>query len=110
MTTPGPPPPPPDPAAPPPGQPSQQPSNGLGLAAMIVGIAALPLLCCFGFGLLPGIVAVVLGFLGKQKADQGEATNRGQALAGMICGGVAVVLGLFGTILSFADVLTFGTF
>jgi hypothetical protein len=59
---------------------------------MIVGIIAIPLACCFGVGFLPGVVAVVLGFLGRQKADRGEATNRGQAMAGIICGAVAVVL------------------
>jgi Na+/proline symporter len=77
------------------GQPAgQQPSNGLGLTSMILGIAAIPLVCCFGIGFLPGVIAVVLGFLGKKKADSGEATNRGQAMAGLICGAIAVVLTL----------------
>ncbi|QSB15617.1 DUF4190 domain-containing protein [Natronosporangium hydrolyticum] len=76
---------------------------------MIVGIAAIPLVCCFGFGILAGIVAVVLGFLGKQKADQGLATNRGQALTGIICGAVAAGLGLCGTVLSLLDVFTFSS-
>jgi hypothetical protein len=62
---------------------------------MILGIVALPFaLCCSLVGVAIGIVAAVLGFLGKNKADQGQASNRGQAMAGLICGVIAVVLGL----------------
>ena len=78
----------------------QQPSNTLGLVAMILGIASIPLLCCFGFGTLVGIAAVVLGFMGKSRAEQGLATNRGQALAGLICGGIAVALGVVSIVLN----------
>jgi hypothetical protein len=77
------------------GQPAgEKPSNGLGLTSMILGIASIPLACCFGLGFLPGVAAVVLGFLGKKKADSGEATNRGQAMAGLICGAIGAALSL----------------
>jgi hypothetical protein len=76
------------------GAPPGQPSNTQGLVSMILGIAAIPLICCFGVGIPLGIAAAVLGFLGKRKAEQGLATNRGQALAGLICGIVAIVLGV----------------
>ncbi len=66
----------------------------MGLTALILGIIAIPLVCCFYIGIPLGIAAVVLGWLGKQKADRGEATNRGQALAGLICGAIAVVIGI----------------
>jgi hypothetical protein len=82
---------------PPPGQ----VSNTLGLVSMILGIASIPLVCCWGIGTLTGIAAAVLGFLGKKRAEQGLATNRGQALAGLICGAVAAGLGIIGIILSF---------
>lgn len=74
--------------------PSGAPNNTLGLIALIAGIAAIPLLCCFYLGIPVGVAAIVLGYLGKQKADQGLANNRGQAQAGLICGAVAVGLGL----------------
>jgi hypothetical protein len=77
-----------------PGTPTGQPSNTQGLLAMIFGIAALPLVCCFGIGIPLGIVAAVLGFLGKRKADQGLATNSGQALTGLILGAIAAVGGI----------------
>ncbi len=82
-----------------PGVPGQQ-SNALGLTAMILGIAAIPLACCFYLGLPLGIVAAVLGFLGKNKADQGLATNRGQAIAGLICGIIGAALGLLALLLT----------
>ncbi|MGW0436074.1 DUF4190 domain-containing protein [Micromonospora sp. NPDC003197] len=68
---------------------------------MILGIAAIPLLFCCYLGFPLGIAAAVTGFLGKQKADQGLADNRGQALAGLICGAVAVGLGILSIILNF---------
>ena len=82
------------------GAPTGQPSNTQGLIAMILGIAAIPLLCCWGIGIPVGIAAGVLGYLGKRKVDQGLATNRGQALTGLICGAVAVVIGIVLIIIS----------
>ncbi len=103
----GDPPPPPPPApgygAPPPsyGSPyggQSQPSNGLGIAAMVVGIVALVLSWIPFLGLLLAIVALVLGVLGLRKANRGEATNKGMAIAGLATGGVALIIGLFITI------------
>jgi hypothetical protein len=79
--------------------PSNQ-NNTLGLVAMILGIVAIPMICCFYLGVPLGIAAIVLGYLGKQKADQGLATNRGQAMAGLICGAVAVGLTILLVLLS----------
>jgi hypothetical protein len=90
------------PTPPPYGAPGTAPSNTLGLVAMILGIAAIPLLCCFYLGIPLGIAGIVLGFMGKKRADQGLATNRGQAQAGLICGAVAVGLGIVLVILNVA--------
>ena len=77
-----------------PGQVGQN-NNILGLLSMIIGIISLPLvLCCGLFVVVPGGAAAVLGFLGKRKANRGEATNGGQAMAGLICGIAAVVLSI----------------
>ncbi len=43
-------------------------------------------------GGLLGIVAVVLGFIGRGRAKRGEATNGGMALAGIITGALAVLV------------------
>ncbi len=94
---PPPPPPPPggyDPSAPGGyGQPSQPATNGLAITSLVLGILGLLGLCfCFGGILSP--VALVLGHLGKKKADQsnGAIGGRGMAKAGFI-------LGIIGTIL-----------
>lgn len=81
------------------GFPGETPGNGMGIASMVLGIGSIPLVCCFGLGGLLGVAAAVLGFLGKQKADQGLATNRGQAITGLVSGLVAVGFGLLYLIL-----------
>jgi len=60
----------------------------------VVGIVALVLaILFFPLGILLGIVAAVLGFLGRKRAARREATNGGQATAGLILGILAVVVG-----------------
>ena len=81
-------------------QQGQGQSNTLGLVAMILGIASIPLACCPFLGVPVGIGGLVTGYLGRQKAAQGLASNAGQAKAGLICGAVGVGLGILGIILS----------
>lgn len=78
-------------------------SQGLAIASLVTGI--LSLICC-GW-ILPGIAAVVMGFIAKNKADSDPANygGRGLALAGIITGGVSVVLGIIVLILYFAGAL-----
>jgi hypothetical protein len=85
------------------GAPTTQ-NNTLGLIALIVGILSIvPLgVCCPLLGVPAGIAAVVLGIQGQKKADQGLATNRGQAKAGFITGIVGVVLSVLNFIASLA--------
>jgi uncharacterized membrane protein len=68
--------------------------NTQGLVGMIVGIVAIPLGCCAWIGMVVGIVGLIFSWLGLQKASSGLATNRGQAIAGLICSAVAIVFGL----------------
>jgi hypothetical protein len=86
------------------GAPASAPNNTLGLVSMILGILAIVLACCYYIGVGVGIAAVVLGFMGKQKADQGLATNRGMAMTGLICGAVAIALGILAGILTVSNV------
>jgi hypothetical protein len=76
------------------GQQRSAPSNGMGVAALVVGILAVLAILIFPVAILLGIVAVVLGVLGRKRAARLEATNRGQATAGMVLGIVAVLLGI----------------
>ncbi|MFF7973528.1 DUF4190 domain-containing protein [Streptomyces sp. NPDC007905] len=75
----------------------QQPNNGMGTASLVLGILASVGFCAWPLALVMGVLAVILGALGRGKARRGEATNPGVALAGIICGaaGIVLVLGLF---------------
>ncbi|MGK5742753.1 DUF4190 domain-containing protein [Micromonospora sp. URMC 103] len=74
-------------------------NNTLGLVSMILGIASIPLVCCLYLGIPVGIAGVITGYLAKQKADQGQASNAGQAKAGLICGAIGAGLGILVLIL-----------
>jgi len=77
--------------------PSARPRNGLGVAALVLGVASL--VAAFSFvlfplGLLGGLVAVILGVIALSRRRTGGATNPGQAWAGTICGILALVIGI----------------
>ena len=70
------------------------PRNGLGTAALVVGIlAVLGVITVFG-GVVLGLVALVLGLVARGRVKRGEATNGGAALAGVILGVVAMLLSI----------------
>ncbi|MFF2850488.1 DUF4190 domain-containing protein [Streptomyces sp. NPDC058001] len=70
------------------------PSNGLGTASLVVGIISVVGFCMWPVAIILGILAVVFGCVSRAKARRGEATNPGQALAGIICGSVGLALAL----------------
>jgi hypothetical protein len=65
----------------------QKPDNTMGLLALILGILGLVF-----FGILTGVPAIFLGISGRRKAAAGQATNGGQALAGLVLGVISTVL------------------
>jgi hypothetical protein len=71
------------------------PRNGLGVAALVLGILSVCLLCMYGVvSVMLCILAVVFGVKGRKRADQGEADNRGQAQAGFVLGIIGIALGI----------------
>ncbi|MGW6734229.1 DUF4190 domain-containing protein [Streptomyces sp. NPDC055013] len=70
------------------------PSNGMGTAGLVLGIISAAIFCLWPVAIVMGALALIFGAIGRGKARRGEATNPGQALAGMICGSVGLVLGL----------------
>ncbi|MGW7496622.1 DUF4190 domain-containing protein [Streptomyces luteogriseus] len=71
------------------------PQNGLGIAAMVLGIVSCTLFCLYGVvSLVTGILAVVFGIKGRKRAEAGVATNHGQAQAGLIMGIIGIILGI----------------
>jgi hypothetical protein len=73
----------------------------MGTTALVIGVVALTLVVLLLFsplGALLGLVAVLFGILGLMRANRGEADNRGQAVAGLVTGGIALLFGVFFTI------------
>ena len=67
------------------------PRNGIGTAALVLGIIGL-VLAVIVLGGLVGIVAVILGIVGLGRVRRGEATNRGVAIGGIVTGALAIVI------------------
>lgn len=76
------------------GQSAGAPRNGLGIAALVVGVLAIVASITVVGGVVLGLIAIVLGFIGRSRAKKGQATNGGVALAGIITGAVGVVLSI----------------
>lgn len=75
-------------------------NNTLGLISMIVGIISIPAACCAILGIVAGIAAIVLGIIGRGKVSRGEASNSGQVMAGLICGGIGLLLAVANVVLA----------
>ncbi|MBJ7340841.1 DUF4190 domain-containing protein [Mycolicibacterium sp.] len=70
------------------------PRNGTGTAALVVAIVGLAFCWSVVGGVAGGIVAVVLGLIGRGRASRAEADNGGIATAGTALGVVAIVASL----------------
>ncbi len=80
---------------------SQAPQNGMGTAALIMGI--LGFLC---LPLVGPILAIVFGRIGLKRAAMGQATNAGAAKAGYILG----IIGLAIQVIALIVVILIGIF
>ncbi|MCH9666555.1 MAG: DUF4190 domain-containing protein [Actinomycetia bacterium] len=74
---------------PPPG--AGAPKNGLGVASLVVAIIAL--FSVVG-GVVLGVVAIILGFLGRGRVKRGEANNGGVAMAGIVLGVLSIIVSI----------------
>ena len=85
------------------GRPSTDTQNGLGTAALVLGIVGLAL----GWGTfgVPSILAIIFGAIGIRKANQGLANNKAMAQWGMWLGIVGVAIGVLFTLLFGAAIL-----
>ncbi|MFJ4714962.1 DUF4352 domain-containing protein [Streptomyces sp. NPDC088785] len=88
-------------------QPQQAARNGLGTAALILGIVGavsgvVPIL--FWLAGVLGLIALILGLTGRGRARRGEATNKGVALTGALLGLAAMGLAVFGAYTTFKAV------
>ena len=69
-----------------------QPSNRTALAALIVGVLSLPGALTYVLGLVGGLVAVLLGFVGVARSRQLDARGEGMAVAGIVLGMLGMAL------------------
>lgn len=79
---------------PPPAQPVRR-RNGVGTAALVVGVVSLVLAVLVIFAALAiplGIIAAILGGIGMSRVSKGQADNRGHAVTGLITGLLAIVV------------------
>ena len=67
-------------------------TSPLAIVSLVLGILGI---CCSSLFVV-GIAAVVTGFLGRKQVNESQGTIKGggMALAGMILGGIAILLGL----------------
>jgi DNA-directed RNA polymerase subunit RPC12/RpoP len=67
-------------------------SNGFCVASLVLGIIGLPAACAF----IPSLLAIIFGIIGYgQVSRSGETgSGRGMAIAGMICGGLGLLIAL----------------
>ena len=77
--------------------------NGLGVAALILGIigalSGIPMILFWLAGPL-GVLALIFGLVGLSRAKKGQATNKGVAVTGTILGALAIVLAVVGVIVT----------
>lgn len=60
------------------------------IISLVGGVLGVLTMCCYGFGAIPGLVGIICGIISRKK----EEGLKGMAIAGIICGAVAVVVGV----------------
>lgn len=81
--------------------PSPPGNNGLAVAALVCGILAIiPGCCCGLLGIPLSIAAVVMGLVAMNQinASGGMQGGRGLAIAGLVCGGVAIAMDIISVV------------
>ena len=80
----------------------QRPRNGLGIAALVIGILSILTAILFPLAFLLGLIGIGLGLAGRGRAKRGTATNGGMALTGLILSGLGLLLAVaIGLLFSF---------
>ena len=70
------------------------PKNGYGIAALVLAVVGLLSVATVFAPIALGVVAVVLGIVGRRRTRRGIADNGGVAIAGIVLGTLAIVVGL----------------
>lgn len=73
------------------GTPPAPKRNGLGTAALVLGVLALLSSITVVGGIVLGLLAIVFGIIGRGRASRGEADNGGMAVAGLVLGALGLL-------------------
>ncbi|SCK56759.1 hypothetical protein H181DRAFT_05304 [Streptomyces sp. WMMB 714] len=84
------------------------PRNGMGVAALTLGLIGAVLFWTLIGGIVLGLLALIFGIVGYRRSKRGEATNGTLAMVGAIIGGLAlvgstIVLALVASVVSSGD-------
>jgi hypothetical protein len=72
-------------------EPARPPRNGLGVAALTLGLIGALLFWTMLGGIVLGLLALIFGIVGFRRGKRGEATNGTLAMVGAVIGGLALV-------------------
>jgi hypothetical protein len=72
--------------------------SGRATTAMILGIVSIPAALLAILGVILGVLAIVFGAIARGEIRRNGFTNSSQAMAGIICGSIGLVLGLINMI------------
>ena len=89
-----------EPTVQPAAEPEKKSFDGLGLASMICAIASVLICSCYGIGIIPAIVGLILGCVAKKNPVTGKKSAF--ALVGIIVSSISIGLNLICMIMSFA--------
>ncbi|SDJ47627.1 hypothetical protein [Streptomyces indicus] len=65
--------------------------NGMGIAALVLGVAAALLFWTVIGGVVLGLLAVIFGIIGARRARGGRAPYRGLSIAGAVLGALGAI-------------------
>lgn len=64
-------------------------ANGMQIAGLVLGIIGIPASCCYGIGLIFGIIGLILALVGN-KQNKGS----GVGIGGLVCSIIAIIFGI----------------
>jgi hypothetical protein len=70
------------------------PTDGRATASLVLGIFGLVTFACWGVGAIVGMIGAILGHVAHRHIKETGAEGRGLATAGIVCGWVALGLGV----------------
>ncbi len=69
-----------------------RPGNGQAIAALVLGLVAIPLMCIPYIAIPCAILAIIFGAVGRSKATKRGAGGKGMATAGLALGIIGILM------------------